>query len=229
MKSGRIPAVKICCIQSIEEAWLAINYGADFLGLVSEMPSGPGAIAEELIKNIVATIPPAITTVLLTSKTDADEVIAQHRRCGGRVIQIVDRLQRGRLQDIRQALPGISIMQVIHVRDETAIAEAIAVASKVDAILLDSGHPDLPIKVLGGTGRTHDWEISRAIRSAVKVPIFLAGGLNPANVAQAIRVVQPYGVDVCTGVRSNGLLDEGKLQRFMAEVAAAAGNPEFQL
>jgi len=215
------PRVKICCIQSLEEAWLAIRYGASAIGLVSEMPSGLGPISEALITEIASLIPPGITSVLLTSKTDTNEIIQQQRSCGVNAIQIVDRLEKGRYRDFRKAIPGISIIQVVHVSEEKSIAEAIAVAPHVDAILLDSGNPALKIKELGGTGRTHDWNISRTIREAVTVPIFLAGGLNPANVTTAIRQVQPFGVDVCSGVRTDGKLDEQKLAKFFKQVLKA--------
>ena len=215
MKSSKIPRVKVCCIQSIEEAWLAIKHGASALGLVSEMPSGPGPISEKLIKGIAAIIPPAVTSVLLTSKTGTQQIIEQQRRCGVNAIQIVDRLEKGSYQDFREAIPGISIIQVIHVMGEESIEEAISVAPHVNAILLDSGNPALQVKELGGTGRVHDWNLSRKIRESVDVPLFLAGGLNPGNVAEAIKQVGPFGVDVCSGLRRNGLLIEEKLKSFM--------------
>ncbi len=213
-----LPRIKICCIQSIEEAWLAINYGASALGLVSAMPSGLGPISEELIMKIAAVIPPGTTSVLLTSKMNTNEIIEQQRRCGVNAIQLVDRLEHGNYQDFRDAIPGISIIQAIHVSGEESIAEAVLIEPRVDAILLDSGNPTLKVKELGGTGRTHDWKISRKIRESVKVPIFLAGGLNPDNVNEAILQVQPFAVDVCSGVRTNGKLDERKLAAFVDQV-----------
>jgi phosphoribosylanthranilate isomerase len=222
-----LPRVKICCIQSIEEAWLAIKYGASAIGLVSEMPSGPGPIAEGLIKEIAAIIPPDVTSVLLTCKTDTKEIIEQQRRCGINAIQIVDRIELGSYQDFKEAIPGISIIQVIHVTGEESIEEAISVAPHVNAILLDSGNPDLKVKELGGTGRTHDWKISRKIRESVDVPLFLAGGLNPENVAAAIQQVQPFGVDVCSGVRSDDKLDVNKLARFFSRVTISTVNQQF--
>lgn len=214
------PRVKICCIQSIEEAWLAIKYGASAIGLISEMPSGPGVISEERIKEIAAIIPPAVSAFLLTSKTDAALIIEQQRRSGVNAIQLCDRLETGSYQDLRQAMPGISIVQVIHVTGEEAIDEALAVAPAVDGILLDSGSRSLPIKELGGTGRTHDWRISRRIRQLVDKSIFLAGGLKPENVAEAIRQVEPFGIDVCSGVRINFKLDETKLSQFFQQIAS---------
>lgn len=208
------PRVKICCIASVEEAWMAIDAGASAVGLVSAMPSGPGPIPEDLIAEIAATIPPGVSSFLLTCLQDAASIIAQQRRLGVNTIQICDRLTQGSYQDLREALPGIALVQVIHVTRPEAVDEAIAVAPQVDAILLDSGNQSLAIKELGGTGRTHDWTLSRKIREAIEVPLFLAGGLNPSNVAAAIREVQPFGIDVCSGLRTNGHLDREKLFDF---------------
>ncbi len=215
------PRVKVCCISSLAEAELAIRYGASALGLVSAMPSGPGVIEEELIAEIAAQAPPPIATFLLTSKQDVDSIIAQQRRLRANTIQLVDRLEQGSFDDLRSALPGISLVQVIHVTGEESVEEALAVAPQVDAILLDSGNQKLAVKQLGGTGRTHDWTLSRKIREAVNVPIFLAGGLKSENVADAIRSVEPFGLDLCSGVRTDGKLDEAKLARFFEQVGMA--------
>ncbi|MFQ5649949.1 MAG: phosphoribosylanthranilate isomerase [bacterium] len=212
------PRVKICCIQSQEEAWLAIKYGASALGLVSAMPSGPGVISEEEIAEIAAAVPPGVATFLLTSKQDVDAIIAQHHRCRTNTIQLVDRLEKGRQQELRAALPGIGIVQVVHVTGEASVAEALAVAPHVDTILLDSGDPVSKVKKLGGTGRTHDWSLSRQIRERVEVPTYLAGGLNPENVRKAVEQVGPFGLDVCSGVRVAGRLDESRLRRFCVQL-----------
>lgn len=210
--------VKICCIKDVAEARLAVEKGASALGLVSAMPSGPGVISESAITEIAATVPPGVSTFLLTSLVDADDVIEQHRRCRTSVIQICDRLMKGTHEEIRRALPGIKIAQVIHVRDETSVSEALWQAKSADALLLDSGNQALVVKELGGTGRTHDWAISARIVSSVKVPVFLAGGLKPENAAEAIAAVHPFGLDICSGVRTNGALDAEKLSRFFASV-----------
>ena len=214
--------VKICCIASIEEARLAVRVGASALGLVSEMPSGPGVISEARITEIAASVPPPIATFLLTSRTDPEAIVAQQKRCCVNSIQICDRLSPGAYVDLRRSLPGVSLVQVIHISDERSLAEALHVAPVVDALLLDSGDPSLPVKELGGTGRTHDWRISARIARECSVPVFLAGGLNSDNVGDAIRSFRPFGVDLCTGVRTAGKLDERKLLRFMDAVAAAA-------
>jgi len=202
-------------MQSPLEAAKAVAAGADAVGLVSKMPSGPGPITESAIAEIVSTVPPGVATFLLTCQQTAPAIIAQQRRCGANTIQLVDEVEPGAHAELRRALPGISLVQVIHVRNESAIEEAIGIAPEVDAVLLDSGNPSLAIKELGGTGRAHDWQISRAIRDAVKVPIYLAGGLNAGNVAAAIATVKPFGVDVCSGVRTAGALDGEKLRSFM--------------
>jgi len=219
--AARITRVKICCNQSIDEAWMAIRHGASAVGLVSAMPSGPGPISEQRIAAIAAALPPAIGSFLLTSKQDPASIVAQQRRCGVNTIQFVDRLPIGSYAQLRQAMPGVSLVQVVHVMGQEAIAEAGAVAPHVDGILLDSGNPTLPRKELGGTGRTHNWEISRQIVQQVRVPVFLAGGLRPDNVAQGIQTVRPFAVDVCSGVRTAGKLDPAKLAAFFAAVRRA--------
>jgi phosphoribosylanthranilate isomerase len=217
------PRVKICCIASVAEALLAIRHGAAAIGLVSEMPSGPGVIPEALIAEIAAALPPGVASFLLTSRRSAAEIVEQQRRVRVSTIQLCDRLAEGALAELRSALPGVILVQVIHVTGDEALSEALAVAPLVDAILLDSGDRRLAVKQLGGTGRRHDWRISRRIRDAVAVPVYLAGGLRADNVAEAIATVQPFAVDVCSGVRTDGRLDEGKLAAFFAAVRGTAG------
>ena len=226
MKPFRTPKVKICCIASVEEAWLAIQYGATALGLVSEMPSGPGVIPEQIIAEIASIVPPSVSSFLLTSRQDPSVLIEQHRRCRTTVIQLCDRLEIEAYQKLKEALPGIGLVQVIHVTSEEALSEAAAVAPHVSGILLDSGNQKLTIKQLGGTGRVHDWTLSRKIREKVDVPVFLAGGLTPENVGEALRKVRPFGVDVCNGVRTNGKLDEAKLEAFFKAVSTYASANE---
>ncbi len=207
--------IKICCISSPDEARMAILAGASALGLVGKMPSGPGVIGDDLIRQIAATVPPPIATFLLTSETDVDAIVAHHNRVLTNTIQLVDALAVGSYTRLREELPGIKLVQVIHVLDDASVDEALAAAEEVDALLLDSGNPRLAVKELGGTGRQHDWTISRRIVDQSRVPVFLAGGLNPANIREAIDTVQPFGVDICSGVRTNGGLDAGKLDVFV--------------
>ena len=133
-------------------------------------------------------------------------------------IQMVDSVQSGAYKELRESMPGVKLVRVIHVIDDASIYEAVKVSEYVDAILLDSGNPNLQVKELGGTGRVHDWKLSRKIRDSIAIPVFLAGGLNPGNVRQAIEEVRPFGIDVCSGVRTNGRLDKAKLEAFFSEV-----------
>ena len=210
--------VKICCISSVEEAKTAIEFGASALGLVGKMPSGPGVIDDDLIARIARLVPPAVSTFLLTSETKPEDIIAHYKKVYTSTIQLVDALEGRDYKTLRNELPGVKLVQVIHVLDENSVAEAIEISESVDAILLDSGNPNLNIKELGGTGRIHNWKLSRQIREQVKVPVFLAGGLNSQNVREAIENVQPFGIDLCSGVRSVGKLDRQKLEAFFKEI-----------
>ena len=211
--------IKICCIASIAEAKMAIRHGADALGLVAKMPSGPGPITDELIETIASVIPPPLASFLLTSEQTAARVILHLQRTKTNTVQLVDELLDQDYDAIRAALPQVKVVQVIHVTGEESIEEALRLQEKVDAFLLDSGNPKAAVKTLGGTGNTHNWDISRELVRRVGVPVFLAGGLHAGNVKEAIEKVQPFGVDICSGVRTNGKLDEEKLRKFIAVVS----------
>jgi phosphoribosylanthranilate isomerase len=212
------PRVKICCIMSVAEARLAVSAGAAALGLVGQMPSGPGVVDDALIAEIATSVPPPVATFLLTSETRADSIVDHVGRCRTNTVQLVDRVEEGAHAAIRCALPQVKIVQVLHVADADVVDEARALAGAVDAFLLDSGNPKLAVKELGGTGRVHDWDLSRRIVEAVDRPVFLAGGLRADNVSEAIARVKPFGVDLCSSVRSEGRLDAAKLASFFAAV-----------
>lgn len=207
--------IKICCISSIEEAALAMMCGADLLGLVSAMPSGPGVIADETISSIRDWIGVRARTVLLTSRTTSNDIDIQIRTHRPDVLQLCDATSLDVLQRVRDLHPSVTLMPVIHVRGEADVVHARVVAEHADALLLDSGNPGANVKELGGTGRVHDWTLSRKIVSEVPVPVFLAGGLHAGNLATAILTVQPAGVDVCSGVRREGVLDAERLTAFV--------------
>lgn len=209
------PWVKVCCISSLEEAKTALSLGADWLGLVSEMPSGPGVISLKTIADIVSGLPPETRTVLLTSKRTAHEIHAQHARVKTWGIQLVDSLTNSELKKLRELLPATFLVQVIHVRGKRSVSEALSYVDKVDALLLDSGDPTASIKTLGGTGTTHDWDVSREICEKSSLPVLLAGGLNSENIFLARSLVDPDGYDLCSGVRREGQLDLDKLTEFM--------------
>ena len=217
------PVVKICCIADLAEAQLALAAGAQAVGLVSAMPSGPGVIDEATIAGVAQAVAnahgTAVQTFLLTSQTTASAIVAQHQRCRTTALQLVDHVPPDELRLLRAALPGVRLVQVIHVTGPASVDDAVAAAPLVDAILLDSGNPNAAVKELGGTGRTHDWALSARIRAAVAAlgrPLYLAGGLNPQNVAAAVAAVRPFGLDVCSGVRQHGRLDGDRLAAFLA-------------
>jgi phosphoribosylanthranilate isomerase len=212
------PRIKICCISSLQEAAMAIEHGASAIGLVGPMPSGPGIITDELIFEIARAVPPPVSTFLLTSETSAGNIISHHLKTLTNTIQLVDELKEGTYADLKQTLPAVKIVQVIHVINEQSVDEAVRISGHVDALLLDSGNPNLQVKELGGTGRVHNWGLSRKIVEQSKVPVFLAGGLNSDNVKEALDKVQPFGFDLCSGVRTNGRLDPVKLQAFFKAV-----------
>ena len=213
--------IKICCMQNTLEVEQAIGAGVDAIGLVSAMPSGPGVIDDDAIEEVAAYAKGKIETFLLTSLTSASDIIGQYRRFMPDTLQLVDAVGEEDYREIRKRLPEARLVQVIHVRGESAVEEARIYQRLADALLLDSGNPGLKVKTLGGTGKTHDWQVSRKIVEAVDVPVYLAGGLNPANAAEAVKTVGPWGLDVCSGIRKAGLLDESMLRRFMEEVRKA--------
>ena len=213
--------IKICCMGSVAEAELALDAGADALGFVMRMPSGPGPIDESLARAIIATVPHGVPTFMLTSEIEADAIVAQLEVTGANTVQIVDFVSPGTRRRIRKALPDVRIVQVVHVTGRESVDEARIAADTSDMILLDSGNPTAKVKELGGTGRVHDWLVSRTIRKAIDVPLWLAGGLRAENVGEAIAAVAPYGVDVCSGVRTGGPLDGAKVRAFVEAVRGA--------
>lgn len=210
--------VKVCCISSIEEANTAVKYGATALGLVSRMPSGPGVIDDETISGIVKIIPDKIESFLLTSETSAEKIISQHEKFKTNAVQIVDKIDFKEFKILREYLPQTLLVQVVHVTDESSVDFAKEASGYADMLLLDSGNPGLAVKELGGTGRVHNWMLSRLICESAGIPVYLAGGLNAGNVSEAVEKVKPFGVDLCSGVRTNNMLDENKLSGFFNEI-----------
>lgn len=206
--------VKICCIRSREEARMALSFGVEAVGVVSEMPVGPGNLPDETIRQIVADLPPSAGTFLLTAVTDGDRLVEKVQACGVNTLQLWDALPPAEYARLRAALPGVSIVQAIHVIGESAVAEAVAAARQADALVLDSSDRRPPYRWESQAGQTHDWDVSREIVETVDCPVLLAGGLTPENVEYAVRTVQPYGVDVCTGVRTDDVLDRRKVVSF---------------
>ncbi len=214
--------VKICCLRSPSEASTALSYGAAAVGLVSEMPAGPGNLSESAIREIVGSVPPGTGTFLLTAVTETDRLIEKVKAVGVNTLQLWDPLEPADYGRLRSELPGLSIVQAIHVIDESAIQHARAAARLADALVLDSSNPQVPYRWESQAGATHDWSISREIVQTVDCPVLLAGGLHAGNVETAVRVVRPYGVDVCTGVRADEALDRRKLVDFFEALRRVA-------
>ena len=206
--------VKICCIRSTEEARLAVSFGAAALGLVSEMPAGPGEMSESAIRDIVTALPTSTGTFLLTAVTDVDRLVEKAQACAVNTLQLWDPLDPPDYARLRAAVPGVSIVQAIHVIEQSAVSMAIEAARLADALVLDSSNPQVPFRWESQAGQIHDWEISREIVETVDCPVLLAGGLDAENVEYAVRTVRPYGVDVCTGVRTDDVLDRRKVVAF---------------
>lgn len=213
--------LKVCCIASVEEARAAVLAGASAVGLVGEMPSGSATIADALIAKIADSTPPPVSRFLLTSRIEPSPVVGHVAACRVDTVQLVDKFPTETYVALRAELPHVRVVQVLHVEGMDAVAEAQRVAPHVHAILLDSGRPSAEERELGGTGRVHDWQISCELVQAVPdTPVFLAGGIGPGNVREAIRQVQPYGIDLCSGVRTDGRLDLAKLAALVAAMEA---------
>lgn len=203
---------------SFETVEQAIAAGADGVGFVCAVPTSPRTIALEAVAEIVRQVPPSIATFLLTSESSVAGIAAQVAQTGVSTVQLIAPLPVCELQALAERLPRTQRIQVIHVEEPGALEQIDRTAEYVDGFLLDSGQPSSVTPTYGGTGKTHDWAISAACVQRSSKPVYLAGGLHPGNVAEAIRRVRPHGVDVCSGVRTHGQLDPEKLKAFIAVV-----------
>ncbi|MFW6088836.1 MAG: phosphoribosylanthranilate isomerase [Gemmatimonadota bacterium] len=207
--------VKVSCLRSAEEVRQAVSFGVAAIGVASGLPAPTAELTDEQIAEIAGAVGDEIGTFLLTALDDPDEIVEKVRRCGVNTVQLWDPLARSAYRKIRQALPGVSIAQSIHVVGEKAADHAREMAAVADALVLSSTNPEPPFRWRDPHGRTHDWAISRRIVASVHVPVILSGGLTERNVADAIRRVRPYGVEVCSGVRRDGALDTSRLVSFL--------------
>ena len=208
--------LKICCLQDEAELTVAIRHGADLVGFVGRGLSGPEVIDDDdRIGALADLVPPGVVSVLLTRLSEPGALVDQIRRTRVAAVQLCDFAPEAAWEAVREAFPAVRILQVVHVSGPEALDEATRVAPHVDALLLDSGTPTGPNPVYGGSGRTHDWAISARIVASVDKPVFLAGGLNADNVASAVSTVRPFGLDLCSGVRTGGRLDPDKLGAYV--------------
>jgi len=175
-----------------------------------------------MIAEIAAFAPPPVATVLLTAETKAEAISAHIRVTNPTAVQIVAHIEPTESARLARLEPHVRRIQAIHVTGgEDALDLMDVYSPHIHAFLLDSGRPGEKIPVLGGTGRTHNWAVSSRFVQESTRPVFLAGGLTAENVGDALRQVQPFGLDLCSGVRTNGQLDAAKLATFMMAVRRA--------
>jgi phosphoribosylanthranilate isomerase len=218
--------VKICAVASPAEARAAAHAGADAVGIAGPMPPSAetrsaAPIETDTARAVFATAPPGVQAWLVTAETHANGVLQHLAFLNAAVVQITRRIDPGDHALIRGAAPWVRIVQVVRMQDEAALELAKGYARTADALLLDSGKPDATIADIDAPPRAHDWSACRQIVSMVDKPVYLAGGLNEANVGEAIQAVRPFGVDLTGGVRTMGKLDARKLSAFFAAVRMA--------
>jgi phosphoribosylanthranilate isomerase len=195
---SHVVRVKVCGITTEADAWAAIELGVDALGfLVGLLHESEDALSAHDAGKIVAGLPPFIGTTLVTHRADPADVLDLLGHVRPQVVQLHGAYPPGRIPTLRDAFPATRVIKTVHVDGEASIAAAVEAARYADGVLLDSRTPTR----IGGTGLTHDWSSSRRIRDTLApTPVILAGGLTPDNVADAIERVQPYAVDVNSGV-----------------------------
>lgn len=198
---------------------MAVAAGADAVGLVGPMPSGPGVVDDETARHIALTIPAPVAPWLLTAEETPEGILAHAGRCGVTTVQIVCHVPPTHHDTLARMAPWLRRVQVIHVEDASATELVAAYGARPHTFLLDSGRPS--VRELGGTGRVHDWTISARCVAVAARPVFLAGGLDPSNAGDAVRTVRPFGLDVCSGLRPDGALCPKRLAAFAAAVGAA--------
>lgn len=209
---------KICCILDAAEARIAAHEGADWYGLVGPMPSGPGVLSLDEAKGIATSPRFSARPILLTSAETADLILAEANFVGVDAVQVVRHIPPEEAAGLKAS--DLYYVQVIHVAGPEALALIDVYAPYCDAFLLDSGQPSRD--AFGGTGQTHDWDVSAEFVRRADRPVYLAGGLNAGNVGRAIRTVRPHGVDICSGVRRDRKLEPALLSAFMEEVRRAS-------
>jgi phosphoribosylanthranilate isomerase len=212
--------IKICGIRHQDDAKVALDAGADALGfLVGIAHLAEDKIRKEEAKAIIESLPPLVSPVAVTHLTDVQKIIDLIMYLGVNTVQIHDYIEPKEVKTIRENLPGVKIIKGVHVEGEDAIEMAKLFEPYAHAILLDSRTTDR----LGGTGITHDWNISARLVKSISIPVILAGGLTPGNVLEAVYKVKPYGVDVNSGVEDiKGYKNFSKVQLFIGEARRAA-------
>jgi phosphoribosylanthranilate isomerase len=214
-----MPFIKICGLRSYEEARLALDCGATAFGfLVGLSYATADQISPENAAGIIGKLPENADTVIVTHQTDPEKAAALARITGGHTLQVHGDMPPAGVRKLAALAPDLRLIKAVHVSGPESIEAAAAYAGIAHALLLDTRTVDR----LGGTGRTHDWSISARIVAAVPVPVYLAGGLTPENISDAIERVRPAGVDVNSGVKdSAGEKDAEKVSLFVSRAIGA--------
>lgn len=207
--------VKICGNKRVEDALEAIRLGADAIGLlVGQEHVSRDFISPLAAASIAKQLPPFCAIALVTDITGVAEILQLVNFIGVNTLQLHGNSSPEDMKLIKKELPYLKIIKSLHIIDEASIGIGKKYIGVADAILLDSFNETK--NQIGGTGKTHNWNISRKIVDEYNTPIILAGGLSPDNVAEAIKFVRPYGVDVNTGTKGeNGFKDYKKMEMFI--------------
>ena len=212
---------KICGINSLEDVNVVLKSGAHALGfLVGITHLAEDKVSNEEAKTLIEGLPPYVSSVAVTHLTNVNEIIELVKYLGVTTVQIHDYIPPEAVKVVRDMLQCVKIIKAVHVVDEDALAVAKSFVPYVDAILLDSRTNER----LGGTGMTHNWNISAKIVQAVKKPVILAGGLTSDNVYEAVIKVKPFGVDVNSGVETKYKKDFLKVSKFISNAAKGECN-----
>ena|SRR3989338_1549260 len=204
--------VKICGITNIETARAVASLGADMLGFHVELEHSRNPLTRDMASEIISQLPPTCSAVLVTSATEPEKIARLVKKTAVTAVQLHGDIEE--MSKLKSELPNIKLYKVVNVFDKSAIEEAKGYEGIADALVLDSAIKETGQR--GGTGKTHDWDISRKIVEATSLPVILAGGLNPNNVSEAISKVRPYAVDVNSGVSNpDGTKNLEKVKLFV--------------
>ena len=211
--------VKICGIQTLDEAMAVIDAGADALGFHVELEHAKNPIGSATLNAIISRLPPFVSTVVVTTETDPKKLSRIARATGANTLQLHGDIEPDAVRAVKALMFYLKIYVAVHAGSD-AYEKAKSFGDSADAILLDS--PKSETGARGGSGKTHDWTASREIVDSLSLPVILAGGLNPENIADAIRAVQPYAVDVNSGVSNpDGTKDLERVRLFIEAAKSA--------
>ena len=208
--------VKICGVTNLSDVRMCVEAGADFIGNIVNIPSSPRSISPEKSHNILSNLPDAKKSVAVLIENELESIKKIVNIIDPDFIQLHGSESPQFVKKVIESVPA-GVVKTIHVSGEESVEEALLFSGFCDAILLDTYSKDH-----GGSGQQHDWKISKEIVNQVKCDVFLAGGLNPENVARAKSIVNPYCLDVSSGVEKKpGIKDPLKVKSFIENSKSA--------